>query len=323
MLLSESIQHAARSSSKDTNELSKAVPSVFGHCLGFNADMPYNNRIGEIMRKLDSRGFTLIELLVVIAIIVILAAILFPVFAAAREKARQVTCISNQGQISKALFTYLSDWNEKFPYSRFRDNPNDGSSYQYRYNWRRAIWSYVKNYASRECPSNKWALLSQSDVWNLGTTPGDETNRNYPKAQWIPASYAVNGWYFHEGRLSPARPRNYAEIQAPASLIMLVESRLKVPDLNYYNQGSMLTDPRTKLLVAGFNVHGGKIMNWAFCDGHVQALNLRRTIYPSQMWSDVAKDQAATEACWTTDNCSEPWGGRCTGKAWGSYAEYM
>jgi prepilin-type N-terminal cleavage/methylation domain-containing protein len=61
------------------------------------------------------RGFTLIELLVVITIIAILAAILFPVFARAREKAKQTTCINNLKQIGVALTTYTSDWDEKFP----------------------------------------------------------------------------------------------------------------------------------------------------------------------------------------------------------------
>ncbi len=61
------------------------------------------------------RGFTLIELLVVIAIIAILAAILFPVFARAREQARKVICISNNKQISLGLFMYTQDYNETFP----------------------------------------------------------------------------------------------------------------------------------------------------------------------------------------------------------------
>jgi len=61
------------------------------------------------------KGFTLIELLVVIAIIAILAAILFPVFAAAREKARQVTCLNNLKQLSTALQLYGGDWNQKYP----------------------------------------------------------------------------------------------------------------------------------------------------------------------------------------------------------------
>ena len=63
----------------------------------------------------SNRGFTLIELLVVIAIIAILAAILFPVFAQAREKARQTSCLSNMKQVGLGLLMYTQDYDEQFP----------------------------------------------------------------------------------------------------------------------------------------------------------------------------------------------------------------
>ena len=66
-------------------------------------------------RKRTSRGFTLIELMVVIAIIAILAGILFPVFAGARDKADQIACISNMRQIGMAFHMYANDWNELLP----------------------------------------------------------------------------------------------------------------------------------------------------------------------------------------------------------------
>jgi len=65
-------------------------------------------------------GFTLIELLVVIAIIAILAAILFPVFAKVREKARQTACLSNQKQLGLAVMQYVQDYDESYPACAFQ-----------------------------------------------------------------------------------------------------------------------------------------------------------------------------------------------------------
>src|SRR5579862_3576887 len=70
---------------------------------------------GYVMHPQNRRGFTLIELLVVIAIIAILAAILFPVFAQAREKARQTTCVNNNKQWTTAAMMYVQDYDETFP----------------------------------------------------------------------------------------------------------------------------------------------------------------------------------------------------------------
>ena len=69
-----------------------------------------------------TRAFTLIELLVVIAIIAILAAILFPVFAQAREQARMSTCLSNFKQIGLGVQMYLQDWDETYPMNRIAQN---------------------------------------------------------------------------------------------------------------------------------------------------------------------------------------------------------
>src|SRR5450631_1706865 len=74
-----------------------------------------NGRIENIPGKSGKFGFTLIELLVVIAIISILAAILFPVFASAREKARQISCISNLRQLGLAVMQYTQDYDEFIP----------------------------------------------------------------------------------------------------------------------------------------------------------------------------------------------------------------
>ncbi len=76
----------------------------------------------KIANRLRARAFTLIELLVVIAIISILAAILFPVFARARESARRTVCLSNLRQHGQALTLYLQDYDERFPVANFSDS---------------------------------------------------------------------------------------------------------------------------------------------------------------------------------------------------------
>src|ERR1700691_3874563 len=88
------------------------------------------------------KGFTLIELLVVIAIIAILAAILFPVFAQAREKARAITCVSNEKQMGLAILQYLQDNDEQYPMLQY---VNTGTSGPYWIDWQTAIYPYVKN----------------------------------------------------------------------------------------------------------------------------------------------------------------------------------
>ena len=101
------------------------------------------------------RGFTLIELLVVIAIIAILAAILFPVFARAREKARQASCQSNLKQIGLAFMMYIQDYDERFMrhcFCRQAGAPNGLPDC-----WMYGVQPYVKNWQLFNCPDKPWS----------------------------------------------------------------------------------------------------------------------------------------------------------------------
>jgi prepilin-type N-terminal cleavage/methylation domain-containing protein len=110
-------------------------------------------------------GFTLIELLVVIAIIAILAAILFPVFAQAREKARAISCLSNLKQSSTATLMYVQDNDETFPMSLYMTTDTGGPC---TWSFYHAITPYQKNANIMQCPSKPravdfvagWAIIS-------------------------------------------------------------------------------------------------------------------------------------------------------------------
>ncbi|HEY3299110.1 MAG TPA: prepilin-type N-terminal cleavage/methylation domain-containing protein, partial [Armatimonadota bacterium] len=129
----------------------------------------------------NRRGFTLIELLVVIAIIAILAAILFPAFAKAKEKARQSLCASNVRQIAIGILMYQQDWDDVYPQMSYDSRMDPQFSMVY---WFQSTHPYIKSMKIYACPSD----TSTADVM--------PTDRYIGDGIWIPdtlkSSYAFN-----------------------------------------------------------------------------------------------------------------------------------
>ena len=153
-----------------------------------------------------NRGFTLIELLVVIAIIAILAAILFPVFAKAREKARQGSCLSNEKQIGVALMQYVQDYDETYPQSYYYLNPAVGGAAGY-FQWSYTTQPYIRNWQIFVCPGDK----------NRGLAPTNDFDYQAPRISYI------------SNEVLMGRPRAHfqavpmAAVDAPAGLIAVSE----------------------------------------------------------------------------------------------------
>ena len=229
--------------------------------------------IGASCRR--TKGFTLIELLVVIAIIAILAAILFPVFLSAKQKARQSACIGNCRQLGSAFMMYVDDSEDTFPPATYGVT---GRVWDSRSWWNKRIEPYVKTRNVFTCPSDLPA-------------PADTTRVSY----FYNAGAGTWTGLYKDGTITPgARPPADAAVKrammkAPTIVLLLADSKMSVyvgetlqkPDWESAPWGD---DFRGICMGPAFHNNGD---NFVFADGHARWMNtdeLRR-IWPVPSWS--------------------------------------
>ncbi|HSV72955.1 MAG TPA: DUF1559 domain-containing protein [Chthonomonadales bacterium] len=221
------------------------------------------------------RAFTLIELLVVIAIIAILAAILFPVFARARESARRTSCLSNMKQLMLAFHQYASDHDGRVPfhgrdwwhphaYCEDVPMPNPGRfgtwgacGNRSTATWRSIVWPYVRNAGVFTCPSFE---MPDETLWH---------DMRADQGLGIRRGYAVSYTALHD---CCARHR-LEGTPRPSTTIFLVESREYHPDWKHDMIDWRAWFDNSKGIMT---THNG-VSNFGFFDGHVRAMRKQQT----------------------------------------------
>jgi prepilin-type N-terminal cleavage/methylation domain-containing protein/prepilin-type processing-associated H-X9-DG protein len=225
-------------------------------------------------KHFGSRGFTLIELLVVIAIIAILASILFPVFARARENARRSSCQSNVKQIMLGVMQYTQDYDEKYPPSYTYTGPSIvGVWYTY-------VQPYVKSTQIFKCPSD-----SNTAIAGLSTLVVPDG---------FAVSYAAN---YDLGGDASGIIRSLSAVESPATTVYMSDSGMRADGPNgtvrltspSKNGGmNLLIDPSIASLATGVNPDWVgpnprhlETVNVGYADGHVKSVRAESWYYNS------------------------------------------
>jgi prepilin-type N-terminal cleavage/methylation domain-containing protein/prepilin-type processing-associated H-X9-DG protein len=248
------------------------------------------------------RAFTLIELLVVIAIIAILAAILFPVFAQARDKARSAACLSNTKQIANAMLMYAQDYDERMVYSWYGTGPGGPDPSEPRYKWMDAVFPYIKNEQVFTCPSMDTQGDQKRYVYYLNRR-GSQIGvpRHY-------GSYAINiaYWGVNDAQNGPAG-QSLAVLAVPAETYWALEG-----DGNYeiaWQNASCRGRKVEKNGVPVLNIEdscpngrGDKVFgrhqqfaNIVYCDGHAKATRIEKMLEESQQIPGVYRNFTVEE----------------------------
>ena len=206
------------------------------------------------VESVTQRGFTLIELLVVIAIIAILAAILFPVFARAREKARQTSCQNNLRQIGLSIKMYTQDYDDRVLPARLGGATGDVC-------WTRLVHPYINNDQIFICASHGAPLASAG---------ADGFTKSYGLNYEIHTFNEYTGHANNPIHIWP--PVTVGRVAEPAQVISAIDMHSNQPGVHYHT-----VDERVDWR------HNG-MASILFLDGHVKAMNRNQTMSPKDLW---------------------------------------
>jgi prepilin-type N-terminal cleavage/methylation domain-containing protein/prepilin-type processing-associated H-X9-DG protein len=251
----------------------------------------YRGERSTILRR-STQGFTLIELLVVIAIIVLLAAILFPVFARVRENARRASCQSNLKQMGLGIAQYTQDNDECLPPTQARI----GATSKY-YFWNSAIYPYVKSEQIFKCPSD--SVMTPFTYADTNLTVGYVANTSPG------GSYEMNNFYRAVGYVLPPGSLfrsdvgatwvytvKLSQLEAAATTVTVFDRLVATnptydPVIGIDDTASDYNAVKGQLAVASpKNVAGAyerhlETVNVLWCDGHVKAMK-NNNLYSSK-----------------------------------------
>lgn len=217
-------------------------------------------------------GFTLIELLVVIAIIAILAAILFPVFARAREKARQTACLSNAKQMALAFEMYVSDYDGRYPDLLMGRDHGDWSRMVA---WTANLQPYVKNSEIFACPSASWR---NTNFGTAGTIQGGYGGVREVLGYAGSIGYNATDWMGDPNLDTPGYGQVKSDMSAPTENILVCDGTNWNVVRDYWDRTDNTSSPTPGIAQMYNNAYyvvdsrHNEQANCVFADGHAKSL---------------------------------------------------